>query len=139
MVPDSLANLCDAGVPAVVSTVITLCYLFLKLAAWISDSFYALSNKAKGLQVATASSRNSSPQATTQGNKGNPESKLADSGQHTEATSNGPSEEQQEEGTKAEYITQKSSHTPRVQRLTILLPEKWTHDVLHPVDAPFPV
>ena len=131
MVPDSLAYICDAGVLAVVSTVVTVCYLLIRLAAWISDSFYALPNKTKGLQVATVSSRNLYSQATTQGNKGDPESKPTNSGQHQTTSSNGSSEEQQEEGTKAKY-TQQSSDTSGVQRLTV--PGKWTHNVLHPIE-----
>ena len=55
MVPDSFAYIHDAVLPVVMSTVITLCYLF---TMWIPDSFYSLPNKAKRLQVMTVSSRN---------------------------------------------------------------------------------
>ena len=74
----------------------------------------------------TVSSRNLHQQATTQGNKSDTEGKPADSGQQTAATGNGPSKRQQEEGPEAEHITQQSSDTKRIQRLTI--PFTWKTD-----------
>ena len=89
MVSNYFAYIHDAGLLAIMSTVITLYYLFLKLAKWITDSFYALPNKTERSQVMTASSRNLHPQATTQGNQSNTGGQSTDSGQQTGTNGNG--------------------------------------------------
>ena len=57
IVTNSFAFLHDAGLPAVVSTVITLCYLLLKIGTWLADIFYAIPNQTKMTQITTARSR----------------------------------------------------------------------------------
>ena len=69
MVTDSLALFCDAGLPAIVSTVITVCYLSIRLSTWFADNFYAIPNKAKRSQVTTATDRDSDSKTTTQKNQ----------------------------------------------------------------------
>ena len=80
MVTDSFALICDTGLPAVLSTVITIFYFVIKLGSWLVDSFHAIPDKTQGLKVTPTADRNQDIQGTTKRNQSETESKSTDNG-----------------------------------------------------------
>ena len=89
MVTDSFALICDARLPAVLSTVITLLYFVIKLGSWLVDSFHAIPDKTQGPKVMPTTDRNQDTQGTTKRSQSDTETKLTDSGHQEFSTDNG--------------------------------------------------
>ena len=134
MVTDSFAFLCDARPLAVISTVITMCYLLIKLGTWLTDSFYAIPNETNRSQVTAMLDRDQDTQTTTKRNQSDTESQLTDSGHQTITAGNGLRVRTEQKGPETEYITKQSANTRGIQELAIFLPGQLMHDVLSPIE-----
>ena len=89
MVTDSYTLLCDTSFLALVSTVITLLYFFIKIGTWLVDNFHAVSYRTQRLQTTATPNRDQNTQRTADGNKSNTEGQSRDSGYPTISTDNG--------------------------------------------------
>ena len=89
MVTDSAAFFCDAGVLAIISTIITVCYLLIKLFTWFTDSFNAVPDPAKRSQITTMSDRDTDSETTTLRNQGNTEGQSANNRHQTITVNHG--------------------------------------------------
>ena len=130
MVSNLVAFFCDAGVPAVISTIITVCYLLIKFFTWCTDNFYAIPDLAKRSETTTASDKDSDSEATAQRNQDDTEGQSADHGHQTITTDHGLRLRQQQEEIDSTRDPKTSAHSERIQESTVLLPRKKAHDVL---------
>ena len=130
MITNLVAFLCDAGVPAIVSTIITVCHLLVQLCKWFADSFYAIPDKAKRSKITTASDRDLVSKATKQRNQSDTEGQSTDNGRQTITADHGLRVRVQQEGTETKYSTQQPTHPGSIQEPTVLLPGKQVHGVL---------
>ena len=111
MVTDSFVLIRDAGLPAVIFTVITIFYLLIKFGSWLADSFHAISNKTQRSQVMTTTNRDQDTQRTAKRNQSDTEGQSTDSGHQAISADNGLRVRTTQTGPKAKYIQRHTTHS----------------------------